>query len=342
MRYATGLSIPDPFILLDHRNREVLVSALEYGRVRKGKSLVVGKLEEYLGKERTLSGAAVELLRARDLRHVKMAPDASAALVDRLREHGITVTFGELYPERRRKSEAEVRKIVAVRNAVVVGLRAALRVIRCARPDTRGRLRDEEGLVTVLRLKRLVRAELLKRDCEAPSLIMSHGRQTADPHDEGSGTLHANEPVVLDLFARSMRTGYWFDMTRSIHTGQPPREYRLLWSAVRAAQDAALATVKAGVAAATVHRAAETAFAERGYTTCGTEGFIHSTGHGVGLELHESPGVGQGKGRLRAGDVITIEPGLYYASVGGVRLENTILVTRDGYRDLTRVERVMR
>jgi Xaa-Pro aminopeptidase len=150
--------------------------------------------------------------------------------------------------------------------------------------------------------------------------------------------LRADEPIVLDIFPRHGPSGYWGDMTRTVVKGTASREVVRMHRAVLDAQKRALAMIRPGVQGNSIHRAVQATLEDHGFTT-GVEdgtpvGFFHGTGHGVGLDIHEAPRVSLSKDRLRAGHVITIEPGLYYPAHGGMRIEDTVVVTRDGYQRL--------
>jgi Xaa-Pro aminopeptidase len=172
------------------------------------------------------------------------------------------------------------------------------------------------------------------------------GRQGCDPHEEGHGVLRANEPIILDVFPRSQKTGYFGDITRTVVKGRASEPVRKLYDTVARAQDLAFETIESGVRGAEVHRAVKDLFDREGYRTgrnhgC-LQGFFHGTGHGLGLELHEAPRLAPtSEDVLRAGHVVTVEPGLYYPGLGGVRLEDVALVTTNSPRNLTKFEKVL-
>jgi len=365
MRYATRLAAPDPFILLDDgKKRHVLVSVLEYGLAKrtlsKSKRHVVVLFEPYYDKVKkelakrgekgkirrrhVLALIAAKYLREKKIRKVVMPPSAWAAHVATLRENGIRVELGtkRFYPERDIKTVKELKEINAVGRATVAALDCCMEILRSSRPNAKGELVHRGAKVTSESLKRAARHVLLERDCEAPELILSHGLQTRFPHELGAGAIKEGEPVLFDFFCRSTESGYWFDLSRTVVIGKPSREYLALWRAVKEAQDAALDKIRPGVRCGAVNAEIEDVFKKRGFATTDEEGFLHGAGHGVGLEIHESPTIGKGSADvLKAGMVVTVEPGLYYKKLGGARLENTILVTRDGSKDLTRYPRRM-
>ena len=209
-----------------------------------------------------------------------------------------------------------------------------------------------DGVVlTAERVRAIVEGALLDRGCLAESTIIAPGKQAADPHMSGTGPIHANEAVVMDIFPQHKETRYFADMTRTVSKGAPPPEIAKMYEVVRRAQDAGIKALRPGVTGREVHELVEDVIFEAGYDTLRagqkhdpndpvTRGFIHGTGHGVGLEIHEAPGVGRaGTSPLEIGDVVTVEPGIYDPAIGGVRLEDMLVVTADGSRNLTRAPR---
>ena len=190
-------------------------------------------------------------------------------------------------------------------------------------------------------LRREMHCWLLRRGYAAHETIISCGPETAQPHNTGSGTLVANEPIVIDVFPRDEATGYYADMSRTFCRGEPSKEIRDIYAAVRDAQTLAEGMIRPGITGAAVHGAVVDLFKERGYAT-GAEGFIHSLGHGVGLAIHEDPYLSpRGDTELAPGHVVTVEPGLYYTGIGGVRLEDLGAVTQDGFEVFTNYERTL-
>jgi Xaa-Pro aminopeptidase len=152
----------------------------------------------------------------------------------------------------------------------------------------------------------------------------------------------ADEPIIIDIFPRNKRDRYYADMSRTVIKGEATERLADMYDAVLLAQETAIAMVKPGVRCSDIHSRVCEIFEEKGYATYksgSSVGFIHSTGHGVGLEIHEAPPVGERDVVLEEGNVITIEPGLYYPDVGGIRLEDLILVTADGHENLTEMEK---
>jgi len=185
---------------------------------------------------------------------------------------------------------------------------------------------------------------LTEHGCESPEgYVVAGGKQSCEPHEIGSGVLKEHEPIVIDIFPRSKFTGYFADMSRTVCIGTAPPRLRKMYNTVLDAQELAIAMVAPGVVCSDIQNAVEKLFVKRGFETSGkgkefayAEGFVHGIGHGVGTSIHEEPRIGTDTtGILEEGDVITIEPGLYYKDIGGVRLEDMLLVTADGYKNLT-------
>ena len=165
--------------------------------------------------------------------------------------------------------------------------------------------------------------------------IVAGGRQAADPHEAGRGALRAGEWIVADVFPRMLATGYWGDMTRTFAHGRPDAARRRMYETVARAQRLALSLVRPGALGRDVHRAVADFFVREGWET-GTDadgrahGFFHGLGHGVGLEIHEEPRLSPSGGELAPGMVVSVEPGLYYPELGGVRIEDLVVVTETG------------
>src|SRR5438874_2119227 len=173
--------------------------------------------------------------------------------------------------------------------------------------------------------------------------IVAGGDQACDPHERGFGPLYANSLIILDVFPRDAKTGYFGDMTRTVLRGRASEAQRKLWETVKAGQALALRRIKAGVDGMAIHKAIQQFFTSRGFPTEVRNGrrvgFFHGTGHGLGLEIHEYPRLQ--KVTLKAGQCLTVEPGLYYPGIGGVRIEDVVIVTQTGHKLLSRFPKVL-
>ena len=172
------------------------------------------------------------------------------------------------------------------------------------------------------------------------------GEQGCDPHEVGHGVLRARDPIIIDVFPRSQKTGYFGDITRTVVKGRASEAVKKLYDTVQRGQELGFAAMCHGARSAEIHQSIQQFFLSQGYKTGQhkgrMQGFFHGTGHGVGMEIHEAPRVGpNSRDRLLSGHVVTIEPGLYYPGLGGVRLEDMALVTNNGPRNLTKFEKVL-
>lgn len=250
----------------------------------------------------------------------------------------IEVVSGPLYPERETKSPHEIEQIAKVQRAAVTAMRAAIAAIRRAEIGRKNVLVLDGRPLTSERLKRIIATTLLDHDCSARDPIVACGPHAADPHHRGEGPLRAGQTIVLDIFPQHQRSGYWGDITRTVVKGKAPPKVRAMYRAVREAQAWAVRSLKPGVRADRIHAEILRRFEAAGFPLKADSnpptGFIHGTGHGVGLEIHEPPSISTVKTHLRSGHVVTVEPGLYDPELGGVRIEDTVVIQSDGAKIL--------
>lgn len=348
VRYACGFTAPDPFLFLQRGGqRHLLVSLLELGRASALGGNIQCHTPDSLGlaksARRHLGKQAAGLLKHLGLKQVKVSPVCPVGIVRDLEKAGIRVLVKQppLFPQRLVKTEAEIRMLRSSQRAAVSAMKAALACIRESRPDRQRRLRAPDGSVlTAEQVRRVIEIKLMECECAADEIIVACGDQGVDPHERGQGPLMSGEWIVLDIFPQSKLHGYWGDITRTVMKGTPTAEQKHQYQTVLRAQKAALAAVRPGVSGKEIHEGICRRFKEAGFETGmidgRPQGFIHSTGHGVGLEIHEAPSVSPVGGPLEPGQVITIEPGLYYPDLGGVRIEDTVVVTGEGCSLLAR------
>ena len=354
VRYATGLVATDPFCLLADGSRlHLLVSALEASRARHScPDAILHTPADLFGETRfrrhSLGEQVLALVQRLGFRAVEVGPWFPHGIARGLERGGITVRVVSAppFPQRAIKTPREIACIAQSQRAAVAALRAAVGCIRAAEIAPSGVLKSGRRILTSEQIKELIERTLLERRCTADGTIVAVGPQSARPHDEGSGPLRAGVPVVLDVFPRNKDTGYWGDITRTVVRGRAPENIRRMFRAVRAAQALALSMVRPGVESRAVQQAVEEFFRMAGFETRlfppGEEsGFIHSVGHGVGLDVHESPGLRNEPGGLSAGNVVTVEPGLYIPGLGGIRIEDTVVVTPAGHKILASFPKIL-
>jgi Xaa-Pro aminopeptidase len=354
--YKTGFLAPDPVIYVETAGvGRLFTSIMESGRARKESRVrEVHDFEEF-GARELFSRAGggyqgyAELIRRIladcGLSAISVEPDFPFLLADRLRAADIEVTPVPDYFRglRRRKRAEEVERIADVEMAGLRGLRAAIRMIAASRAGSDGVLQHDGRALTSERLHAAVETSLIADGCTTEDTIAAGGPQSADPHAHGSGPVRVGEPIVLDIYPFDKASRYWGDLTRTVVAGKPPPGLERMHAAVLAAQEEGLRMVRPGVNGREIHRAVCRVLYEAGYSSLMPEysdppsaaRFIHGTGHGLGLEIHEQPSIGDLDSVLEEGDVVTVEPGLYDPQVGGVRIEDLVLVTTGGHRNLT-------
>ena len=357
--YLSGFLAPDPVICLRVVGKVYLaVSSMEYGRAKREARVdevlsfdelgFVQLARELQSGGRALAATAAGLLEklGAATSPVAVPPSLGVLYADELRARGLAVTpdaklFADL---RRAKTEEEISYIERTQRAVESACARAVGILEEASVGEDGTLLYGGEVLTSERLRSEIDAELLRRGYAADGTITASGAQAADPHERGHGPLRAGESIILDIFPVDKASRYYADMTRTFVKGEPSPELQRMYDAVFKGQEAALSMIRAGVNGRDVHKKVSDILHQAGYKTLVhdqkpgeplQEGFIHGTGHGVGLEIHEAPRVSIANEELIPGDVVTVEPGLYDPEVGGVRIEDLVVVTEDGCHNLT-------
>ncbi|NKE35662.1 aminopeptidase P family protein [Natronococcus sp. JC468] len=352
-RYVSGFTAPDAYQTLVTADGEVhlLVSGLEYGRARKEADAdSVSRRADYDYQELVAEHGADEgrvrtiaaFLADHGVDSIAVPRSFPTGTADGLRERGLEVAVereGVVEEIRSRKTPWETNQIGATQSANEAAMAAAEGLVATAEVEDGVLVRDGEEL-TSERVKEEIEITLLRHGCALDETIVACGADGADPHNRGSGSLEAGEPIVIDIFPRDKGTGYFGDMTRTFVRGEPSEEVERRYEVTREAFETALETIEAGVTGADVHDAVCDVIEDAGYETLRSDpsadtGFIHSTGHGVGLDIHERPSLSPTGEELEPGHVVTVEPGIYDPEVGGVRIEDLVVVTEDGYENLT-------
>jgi Xaa-Pro aminopeptidase len=355
--YAVGMFVPDPFIYLRLSGREyVVMSDLEIDRARAqaphcrvlSLSACQTKLRDSGLKRPVIADIIAAILRERRVRRIAVPYNFPAGLAVELRARKLQVDArpDPFFPARERKSPAEVKKISAALMMAEIGMAEGIQVLQSCRITKDRRLMYHDVPLTSEKLRSVIDTAIMRASGLAAHTIVAGGKQGCDPHEGGHGLLRANEPIILDIFPRSQKTGYFGDITRTVVRGRASEAVRKLYATVREGQRIAFNQVRAGTPTADIHRSVQDYFTREGYETGKRggrmRGFFHGTGHGLGLEIHESPRLGPtSPGVLQPGQVVTVEPGLYYPEIGGVRLEDVALVTDGRPRNLTKFEKVL-
>jgi Xaa-Pro aminopeptidase len=357
LRHEIPLGVPDPFVYLERDGvRHVYVGSMEVPRIRGiARDIVVHPLEEIGIDELYAQGLgwlevrhewAARAVAHAGLTHAAVPNTFPSGYLDRLRRDGVELTVDQpAFDARRRvKGGAELEGIRRAQQAAEAGLRAGVSLMQQAENGDGVLWLDGEPL-TVERIKSAMRRVFAEHGCTAEDFVVAPGPQGAAGHEMGHGPIKPGDPVVFDLWPRDDASSCFADMTRTIVAGPVSDQVREWHTLTKAALDAATALIRAGVDCRSVFDAACEVYEAAGYPTQRTKtagevldrGFFHGLGHGVGLEVHEGPYMGLlPGGPLVAGDVVTLEPGCYDPAIGGVRLEDIVLVTDDGCEVLTR------
>lgn len=341
MLYATGFFAPDPFLFLEHKGRTMAVlSDLEIDRGR-----ACAKVDEIVSYSEIMDsrGAGfneliIAFLKKKRVRKVAVPSSFPLGTARALEKAGIVLqpVSGLFYKEREFKSAEELRNISKALRITEAGMARAMEVLRDASLGKILRWAGKPLTSEVLRSE--IDSAVIRAGGQPAHTIVAGGLQACDPHERGHGPLRPHSLIIIDIFPRDPRTGFYGDMTRTVVRGTATEDQRKLWDTVRKGQLLALAGIKPGVDGWPLHQKVKDFFIAQGYPTQMKNGrwtgFFHGTGHGLGLEIHEEPRFAATK--FRPGQVITVEPGLYYPQIGGVRIEDVVTITSSGYRMLSK------
>jgi Xaa-Pro aminopeptidase len=349
MLYATRFFAPDPFIFLEQNGKRTLVlSDLEIGRGRKqakaDEFVSFNKLErEVQGKSKNsppYEKVLAHFLRGRGVRSTIVPENFPLGYAQELAAHKIRLhtTNGLFWPKREAKSNEEIAMMGRALRITEIGLKRAMEVLARSTITRGKKLRWSGQTLTSELLRAEIDTAILHAGGIPNGTIVAGGDQGCDPHERGYGPLFANSLIILDVFPRDAKSGYFGDLTRTVLRGRASDAQRKLWVTVKDGQALALKRIKAGIDGMKIHQAIQDLFRERGFPTEVRKGknvgFFHGTGHGLGLEVHEYPRLQ--KVILKDRQVLTVEPGLYYPGLGGARQEDVVVVTKTGCKILSR------
>ncbi len=363
MYYLTKFLAPDPFIFLKRVDADpvLVVNQMEYIRAQKQSIIkdvrsyldynyneaVKSAKEPHLGAMKFIAKVAEEELGVGT--EICVPPNFPVIAADVLREEGLTINpmFGVVEKARETKDVNEVEQIKAVQAVNEEVTSEAIEIIGNSDVGSNGTLHFNGEPLTIGRIKSFFGSKLLENGCiPEEDIIVACGPKSSDPHYLGKpeDKLRADQPIIVDIFPRSIQKRYWTDMTRTLVKGRASSKLKEMFETVSEAKSASLDAIQAGALVNQVYDVCCDVIERAGYeTTRGgkriTKGMSHSLGHGVGLQIHESPRINElSTGILREHNVVTVEPGLYDPQIGGVRLEDIIEVTKTGYVNLTKME----
>lgn len=352
MLYATRFFAPDPFIFLEENGKRTLVlSDLEIDRARKQAQAdefvsysalereVQGKQKKAPAYEKVLS----HFLRKRGVRSALVPANFPLGFAQELGASKIRLrtTNGLFWPEREAKTDKELKLMRRALQITEAGMARAIEVLAASKPGAGKKLAWSGKTLTSEILRAEIDSAILRAGGLPANTIVAGGDQACDPHERGFGPLKADSLIILDIFPRDAKSGYFGDMTRTVVRGRASEEQRRLWETVRKGQEFAIRKMKPCVDGLNLHNEVKQFFTDRGFPTEVRDGrqvgFFHGTGHGLGLEIHEFPRFQ--KTVFKPGQVLTVEPGLYYPGLGGARIEDVVVVTKSGTRMLSRFEK---
>src|SRR6266700_2517413 len=326
MLYATRIFIGDPFIFLQQNGKRTLVlSDLEIDRAKKN-----AKADEFIMFSQLERGVKRALVPA----------NFPLGFANEIKRKGIVLETnnGLFWPAREKKTTEEIRLLERALRITETGMKRGMEILKASKPGAGKKLKWSGKTLASEILRAEIDSAILRAGGVPTNTIVAGGDQACDPHERGFGPLQANSLIILDIFPRDAKTGYWGDMTRTVVRGRASEQQRKLWEAVKAGQALALKQIKAGVDGMSIHKAITELFDRRGFQTEVRNGrrvgLVHGTGHGLGLEIHEYPRLQ--KVTLKAGQCLTVEPGLYYPGIGGARIEDVVIVEKDGCRILSK------
>lgn len=356
MRHEIGEPVMDVMGFIEHDGERIVVGSQLERAIFEGREDVVDTFldihdlgvedlisDPHFGYQNLMPEMVLRALTRLGAQKVVVPASFGIGPAEHLRAGGIEVEVDDdLWAmRRRRKAPWEIEGIERAQRAADTAMLTAARMLRDAEKTKDGHLRFEGEILTAELIREAMGAALLNQGAESEDILIHSGDACLEGHSLGSGPILADTSVVIDCFPRDRRSGAYTDMTRTYVAGRVSEELQRLHDHCRKALDIALDSLRPG--ALDAHQQVVEYFHSQGLPTrehhegsgALREGFMHSLGHGIGLSVHERPRLGRRPEALIEGDVIAIEPGLYFAGVGGVRLEDTVLITEDGFEHFT-------
>jgi Xaa-Pro aminopeptidase len=347
MLYATRFYADDPFVWWETRNKtHIALSPLEIDRAKPvAQVMQVHPIGEFLPphpKDNSFASVISGIAAKCKIKSFLVPGQFPAGLLEKLRSKGLKMTVSDapFFPQRSCKTEKEVAALTAALRVTEAGLRRGIDVLKASKVDRRGFLKWSGQLLTSERLRAEMDSAVLHAGGVPANTIVAGGLQGCDPHERGHGPLRANEAIVLDIFPRHATNYYFGDLTRTVVRGRASEALRKQYATVQQGKRWVMKQMREGADGPALQKELIARFKTGGYPTEQREGrwvgMFHGVGHGLGLDLHEAPRFATGK--LFAGLSITVEPGLYFPGVGGVRIEDVVIVGKTGIRNLTKFE----
>ncbi len=354
--HAIRFNVGDPVALITINNRSTLILRdIEMHRARQHARADAVACPADFAPEKGLSGdretataqAAAEFLKRNRIASVVADRTLPLIFADIVRAQNIDVLCDREMgvAQRRAKDEQEVDWLREAQSVTEDAVRLACEMIAQASAKSDGTLMHSGSVLTSEKVRTAVDVFLLQQGYASVPSIIAGGPEGADCHNLGSGILKTGQPVIIDIFPKNRSTGYNGDCTRTVVHGEISEQLVRMHSAVVAAKQAGQQATRAGVTGEDVHRAVIEKISEHGFKIGLPDesepddycGMVHGTGHGIGLDVHEPPLLDFKGPPLVVGDALTIEPGLYSKAVGGIRIEDMVIVTKDGCQSLNQL-----
>ncbi|MDR2721128.1 MAG: Xaa-Pro peptidase family protein [Puniceicoccales bacterium] len=337
LKYLLGCAIEDNVAAIKHASGlSILASALEINRLRNESNATEIVPIESLRASKTLNQSnliAAFIGHVTGKKTLVIHENFPFGLASDLLAKGLKIKIdrSNILPERLIKSSDEVDRMKKVLLVVKGCFERTREILRQSKVSENGILKFRNAELTSEFVRREIEDFCYTNGCLTENTIVSCGYQSADPHCQGHGPIHANQLIIIDLFPFDRSSGYYADITRTFLHGTPTAAQENMYETVKVAQEMACKRLKNGVRCSDLMESILKFFASKGYKTdraaTTPHGMFHSLGHGFGLEIHEEPYISNGAAVLKTGNVITIEPGLYYPKIGGVRIEDDFLIT---------------
>ncbi|MEM9444693.1 MAG: Xaa-Pro peptidase family protein [Verrucomicrobiota bacterium] len=354
--YATRFFVPDEMAWFTKGDKTfAILSPLEIDRAKRTAKidhiLSLSELEEetaslsHSKQKPSYLACIIFALKKQKIRSVTVPSYFPIGYAQAFTDSGIKIKIesDSFFPEREIKSASEIRWITQAQRHAEAGMNKAIEILKASQIDPHKYLNWQNQRLTSEILRGEIDATIIKRGGLPAHTIVACGRQACDPHEKGSGPLKANKTIIIDIFPRDQKTGYFGDLTRTFVKGKLEPKISELYHTVLKGQKLALDKMKAGINGAELHQEILSYFKNKGYPTEQRNGrwvgFFHGTGHSLGLEVHEPPRFAHGK--FKTNQVLTVEPGLYYPHLGGVRIEDLVVVKSNGIKNLTEIPKFL-
>ena len=346
MLYITRLNLPDTFIYLGTETEQIaIVSNLEYDRaLAKAPDYLQIRNQNEFGSTGKIIDILLKIKQEYNLQNFRIPYDFPAGLAAQLHLHKIDYSVCQecFFPRRSVKDEYEISCIRQAMQINEKAMQSAFDAIASCSVNNDNILMLEGEIFTSERLRSIIDSTLAAHDAVGAGTIAAAGTQSSMPHNRGEGAIYANTPIVIDIFPRLNSNGYYGDLTRTVVKGKAPEIVKKAFEAVKTVRDECKEIVRAGIAGAVPYDHALQRLTQLGFPTGsgpeGFYGFFHGLGHGVGLEIHEAPRLSRKVEHiLLPGEVVTVEPGVYYPQWGGIRLEDIVVVRQNNCECLTQI-----